>query len=98
MIMSWPSPRLLVPLAIVCLVLVVGVGATLVYLHNSNPSSDITLVCQSAPTSFSQQDQQIIQTALQSALLASNPARITGHESTIIDEQRQGDWDNYSAN
>jgi hypothetical protein len=97
------SSRLFVPLSIICLVLIVGVGATLLYFHinssssNNNPPSNVTIIWRSVPNAFTQQDQQSIQIALQSALSASNSSSVAGHTFTIIDAQRQGDWVNLSA-
>lgn len=93
--MNWRSPRFLFPLIAVVLLLIAGI--VIVYLR-SNSSAAITIAWQSPPTSFTQQDQQSIQTALQTALLASNLSDIAGHEYTIIDAQRQGNWANFAAN
>lgn len=100
----WRSSRIFVPLSIICLVLIVGVAAILVYFHfnsssgQSNQSSNMMIIWRSVPNSFTQQDQQSIQTALEFVLSASNPSSVAGHIYTIIDVQRQGDWANFSAN
>jgi hypothetical protein len=52
----------------------------------------------SSTKQFTQQDQQDIQTALNSELSTPNPGSRAGHEFTIIDAQRQGDWAIFSAN
>lgn len=93
--MNWRSPRLLLPVLGVLLVL--SAGVLVMYLRNSTPS-DISIVWQSTSTSFAQQDQQSIEAALRSALQASNSTDITDYRYTIIDAQRQGDWANFTAN
>ena len=91
---SWRSSRFLLIILVVFIVLI-GVVLAVGYVRSR---TDITTVWQASVTSFAQQDQQEIQTALKSSLFSSNPGRITGHEFTIIDAQRQGDWAIFSAN
>jgi len=94
--MNWRSKRVLVPLLIVCIILIIGIGVAVVYLRSS-ASTDITIVWQSTPATFTQQDRQDIQTAWKTALLAPNPNRLAGHEFTIIDAQRKSDWAIFDA-
>jgi len=94
-IMNWRLLRSLILLLIIFVVLI-GAGVTGIYIFN-RASTDISIVWQSSPTSLTQQDQQSIQDGLKSALLAANPGNIAGHEFTIIDAQRQGDWAIFSA-
>jgi hypothetical protein len=94
--MKWRSPRVLIPLILV-LLLLVGGGLAFVFLRS--PSSPQTSIAWKAPSNnFTQQDQQGIQAALKSALLASRGESVTGHIFTIIDAERQGDWADLSAN
>lgn len=94
--MNWRSPRFLIPLLIVSVLLIIGIGVAIVYLRG-NTSANITIIWQAHSTVFTQQDQQDIQTALKSSLLASNLGNVAGNEFTIIDAQRQGDWAIFSA-
>jgi hypothetical protein len=93
--MNWCSRRLLILLVVIFLILI-GIGVTGFYFLNKT-SADVTIVWQSSSTSFTQQDQQNIQAGLKSELLAANSGNIAGHEFTIIDAQRQGDWAIFSA-
>jgi len=93
--MNWRSLRFLLPLLLVFIVLIAGVGLAVVYLRAHAP---ITTVWQASTKQLTQQDQQAIQTALSSALSTPNPGKVAGHEFTIIDAQRQGDWAIFSAN
>jgi len=63
----------------------------------SKQSGDMTTVCQSSTVSFTQQDQQNIESAWKTALLAPNPSRIAGHEFTIVKVRRQDDWAIFDA-
>lgn len=96
--MKWRSPRILVIFLIVLLVLVIGVGSVIIYLHSTSP--DITIVWQTSLPSLSQQDRQNIQNAWETDLMASSPhaSTIAGHTFTIINVKRQGDWAIFSAN
>src|SRR5690348_2304370 len=89
--MNWRSKHVLIPLFIVCIVLIIGIGVAVAYLRSST-SAAITIVWQAPTKSFTQQEQQAIQTAFRSALVAENPAGIANSAFTIIDAQRQGDW------
>src|SRR6266705_1898593 len=93
--MKWRSRRFLLPLLLIFIVFVVGAGLAIVYLRTHAP---ITTVWQTSTKQFTQQDQQALQTALSSALSTQNPGNVAGHEFTIIDAQRQGDWAILSAN
>src|SRR5947207_7836818 len=95
--MKWRSPRFFLPILIIFLVLAVGIWVAVVLLHGSS-SDNITIVWRSVPTSLTQQDQQNIQSALKSALLASKTDHFAGNAFTIVDTQRQGDWVIFSAN
>src|SRR6266478_9711395 len=95
--MNWRSPRLLIPLLIVGVLLIIGIGVAVVYLRSST-SAKITIIWQAHSTAFTQQDQQDIQAAWKNALLSSNPSSIAGHEFTIVNAQRQKDWAIFSAN
>ncbi|HVB21135.1 MAG TPA: hypothetical protein VNG51_04235 [Ktedonobacteraceae bacterium] len=96
--MNWRSPRFLILYLIVFLALVIGVGVVIIYLRST--STDITIVWQTSPTSFAQQDRQGIQNAWEADLTApsSSPGTITNHTFTIITAHRQGDWAIFSAN
>jgi len=91
---NWHSPRFFLPLIVIFIVVIVGV----VFVYIRSTSTDITIAWQPTSPSFSQQEQQDIQTAMKSVILAPNPQRFAGHEFTIIDAQRQGDWAIFSAN
>src|SRR5438874_9333898 len=93
--MNWRSLRFRLLLLVVFLALIVGVGLAVLYVRSR---SDITVVWQTSKPSFTQKDQQNIQTALKSVISTQNPGSVTGHEFTIIDAQRQGDWAIFSAN
>lgn len=94
---SWHSPRSLLIMLVVCIGLVVGTVATLVYLHISNPPSNITIVWQSAPSSFTQQDQQAIEKALQDSIAAQAKDVPRPSEIDIITTEREGDWAIFST-
>ena len=94
--MNWRSARFLVPLLVVGVLLIIGIGVAVVYLRSST-SATITIVWQAHSTAFAQQDQQDIQSAWKAALQAPNSSSITGHEFTIVNAQRQGDWAIFSA-
>jgi hypothetical protein len=93
--MNWRSRRVLVPLLIVCIVLIIGIAV--VYLRGS-ASANPTIFWQASTQSFTQQEQQAIQTAFRSSFVAANPTGIAENAFTIIDAQRQGDWADFSLN
>src|SRR5690349_3333366 len=94
--MNWRSSRFF-PFLVILLLLVIGIGITAVYIL-ARTSPNITIVWQVSTTQFTQQDQQDIQTAWKTLLVTPNPSPIAGHEFTIIDAQRQGEWAIFSAN
>ena len=94
-ILNWRSSRLFIILLIIFVILI-GVGVMGIYFLN-RASADVTIIWQSSPASFTQQDKQGIQDGLKSELIAANPGTIVGHEFTIIDAKRQGDWAIFSA-
>lgn len=76
--------------------LIIALGLTFIIRNVTSPQ--ITIVWQTTTPSFTQQDQQNIQTALQSIFSTQHPGSVTGHIFTIIDGQRRGDWAIFSAN
>lgn len=89
--MNWRIPRLFLPLLLIFIVLVGGIGFAIVYIRNHS-SANISITWQINTPAFTTRDQQDIQTALNSALSTPNPGTVAGHEFAIIDAQRQGDW------
>lgn len=86
--MKWRSPRFFLP---VLLVVLLGIAGLLFYIHTVT-SQEITVSWQVHPTLFTQQDQQRIQDALQSALRTNGPQGTSSFHFTIVSAKRQGEW------
>lgn len=94
--MTWRLPRKFLPVLLILVVLIVGIGFAVVYIR-SHSSANISIIWQINTPAFTAQDQQDILRALNSALSTPNLGTVAGHEFTIIDAQRQGDWATLSA-